>query len=327
MTPRYYGVLSHRDRIKLLGQRLPFSHFLDHQPDGWLSSLAYLTRVREVIPPDVPVLWDCGAWSYKHEETPRLGKHVLTPEYALDKYLTVAHAGDMVVAPDHMLIDGVDHDLRRRFNRQSAEQWLHLVPHTHVGTLRLRPMAVVHGDTIQERITTALLYVSWGYQHLALGGLAARGSQATLVKQIVWEVRKAVPHVWLHVLGLSSPQFALAWREYGVQSFDGSSHFKQAFTGGAFYTLRLDGKMVKHQAARPSEIVTAPACECRACLTLREANIDTRQYGSNEHNMGRAAHNLNMLMRAHQVMYAQPRNGHLAESVGSDHHPLCSNQT
>jgi len=93
--------------------------------------------------------------------------------------------------------------------------------------------------------------------------------------------------VWLHVLGLSAPQYALAWREYGVNSFDGSSHFKQAFTGGAFYLLGVGGKMVKHQAARPGEPVTAPTCECLACATLRDVDVDTRRYGSNEHNMGR----------------------------------------
>lgn len=36
---------------------------------------------------------------------------------------------------------------------------------------------------------------------------------------------------------------------------------------------------------------------CLACRRLRAEGVDTRSYGSNEHNMGRAAHNLNQLMR------------------------------
>jgi hypothetical protein len=37
----YYGVVGNRDYIKLEGQRLPFWHFLDRHPAGWLCSLAY----------------------------------------------------------------------------------------------------------------------------------------------------------------------------------------------------------------------------------------------------------------------------------------------
>jgi len=55
--PNYFGVLSNRDRIKIHGERLPFWRFLDEQPDGWLSSLAYLSRVREIIPAGRHVLW------------------------------------------------------------------------------------------------------------------------------------------------------------------------------------------------------------------------------------------------------------------------------
>ena len=113
--------------------------------------------------------------------------------------------------------------------------------------------------------------------------------------------REAAPQVHLHVLGLSSPEYARQWNQIGVQSFDGSSHFKQAFTGGAFYTCE-GPKLIKHQAARPGNVddlgIVAPECRCRACATLREVGVDTRSFGSNEHNMGRAAHNLNMLMLA-----------------------------
>lgn len=139
-----------------------------------------------------------------------------------------------------------------------------------------------------------------GYTALALGGLAARASQKALLLEVVLRVRQAVPAVWLHVLGLSSPEYAAAWQEFSVDSFDGSSHFKQAFTAGTFFT-QAGAKLTKHQAARPGEEITAPECACKACRLLREDGVDTRSYGSNEHNMGRAAHNMNMLMRAQKV--------------------------
>lgn len=288
----YFGVIGNRDYIKYHDERRPFWEFLDHQPDGWLTSLAY---ERADLPQGKRMIFDCGAWSYKDAETPRLGKQLVTPEWVYGRYLERAQPGDFLIAPDHMLIPGVDLDARRTFNAASAAEFLHIVD---AGVYT--PMATVHGDNLDERIATAQRYADMGYPALALGGMAARASQKTLVLEIAREVRLAVPSVWLHVLGLSSPAYALAWQEYGINSFDGSSHFKQAFTAGAFF--ERDGmNLRKHQAARPGEPITAPLCNCRACTLLREDGIDTRTYGSNENNMGRAAHNLNMLMQAQKA--------------------------
>lgn len=294
MSADYYGVIGNRDYIKLQGEKRPFWEFLDRQPDGWLTSLAYQ---RDDLPTGKRMIFDCGAWSYKDEQEPRLGKNLVTPVWALEKYQSKASVGDFVIAPDHMLIPDVDIEARRNFNTQSAEEFIGLVENT--GFI---PMATIHGMNLIERIATAKHYSSMGYTALALGGMAARASQKSLLISMVAEIRQSIPDVWLHVLGLSSPEYAAAWSELGVNSFDGSSHFKQAFTAGAFFA-RKGAKLVKHQAARPGETLPddMPLCDCRACSLLREDGIDTRTYGSNENNMGRAAHNMNILMQAQQV--------------------------
>jgi queuine/archaeosine tRNA-ribosyltransferase len=132
---------------------------------------------------------------------------------------------------------------------------------------------------------------------LALGGLAGQASRRASAVAAVAAVREAAPGVWLHVLGLSSPDYFAHWRRLGVESCDGSSHFKQAFAAGVFFR-RVGGRLLKHRAARPGEPATAPACDCKACRLLAADGVDTRSYGSNEHNMGRAAHNLNQLIAA-----------------------------
>jgi hypothetical protein len=289
----YYGVVGNRDYIKLAGQRLPFWHFLDQHPAGWLCSLAYQ---RDDVPTDRPRIWDCGAWSYKAEDIPRLGRAEVTPAWALAQYQRLARAGDTVIAPDHMLIPGVDHNARRHFNRQSAAAFLVLCQGTD-----LVPMAVAHGATLDERLATAAELIAQGYSALALGGLAGRTAQRATVIDIVTTVREAFPAVRLHVLGVSAPSFAAVWATYGVDSFDGASHFKQAFTAGRFFVA--DGAQLRgYQAARPGEAITAPRCDCRACTLLAGDDVDTRRYGSNETNMGRAAHNLNQLMQALDVV-------------------------
>ena len=282
---RYYGVIGNRDHIKINGIKKPFWEFLDEQPHGYLTSLVYMRKDL----PNLPMIFDCGAWSYRLDETPKINA-----ESALHGYKTLAKPGDMLIAPDHMLIPGVDLDARRLWNKEQAKLFLALCPK------QFNPMATLHGMDLFERIKHGKALASMGYRHIAIGGVAARASQKALVLSMVLEIRKALSGIWLHVLGLSSPDYAAAWTEYGIDSFDGSSHFKQAFTAGAFYTIE-NGRLKKWQAARPGEEVTAPQCLCTACVALRNDGVDTRTYGSNEHNMGRAAHNMNMLMKAQKI--------------------------
>lgn len=295
---KYYGVVGNRDHIKLRGEKRPFWEFLDEAPDGWLCSLYYR---RSDVPDDRPRIWDCGAWSYKAMDAPVLLGHLVTPEYIRDLYRELAHPFDHCIAPDHMLIPGLgDLNARRRFNRENGERFIDLC-----GNDDFIPMAAVHGESVGERVDRAGELVEYGYTALALGGLAGQASRRAACVEAVEAVRAAFPGVWLHVLGLSAPSYAREWARIEVDSFDGASHFKQAFTAGKFY--HFDGVDLKfYKAAREGEPVTAPRCDCLACTLLISDGVDTRRYGSNESNMGRAAHNLNHLMRAIGVAVAGP---------------------
>lgn len=300
MRTKYYAVVGNRDHIKINGEKRPFWEFLDVLPDGWLTSLAYH---RDDVPTTRPQIRDCGAWSYKDADVPPV-----TPEQAFEAYAG-APRGTMAVAPDHMLIPGTNLDARRAFNMASARAFFDLARYSH-----LEPMACVHGMDLPERLDHARALLDIGYAALAVGGVAARASQRRQVTEMVEALRAECDRrsggVWLHVLGLSSPQYVEAWSGLGVDSCDGASHFKQAFTGGAFFTQE-GTRLTKHQAARrgedgaPIEQVPDVRCNCKACRRLRAEGIDTRTYGSNEHNMGRAAHNLNMLLRAHRCIGAE----------------------
>ena len=297
---KYFGVVGERDYIKIEGERVPFWEFLDFRPDGWLTSLAYH---REDIPANDLQMWDCGAWSYRKKSTERIRRDGVSAEWAVEEYAQYATKGAFVVAPDHMLIPAAD-DLeeRRQFNRESARGFLSLAREEE-----FRPVAAIHGMDLEERVAHSQELVEMGYDALALGGLAARASDTRRAIKAVRAIREVTRGVWLHVLGLSSPPYLEAWDRIGVDSCDGASHFKKAFKAGDFY-VHQDGELIQLKAARvdretkePKEDIPDYQCECKACQTLREYDIDTRTYGSNENNMGRAAHNLNMLMRAHRA--------------------------
>ena len=298
---RYYGVVSNRDYIKINGQKRPFWEFLDHEPEGWLCSLAY---VRDDPPHHLPCLWDCGAWSYRDKEIPKIKRNLVTATWAFEQYTLLAQPGDLVVAPDHMLIPNTDHAARRRFNQESAAQFI-----AHTQGTGLIPMACIHGTTVDERVTHARELCAMGYEHLALGGLAGRASQKRVVLEIVEHIRAAIPQdIWLHVLGLSAPFYYKEWLRLGINSCDGASQFKQAFSGTFYMVSDADPtRLQSHKAVKPNERPTAPLCDCSACATLRQHGIDTRTYGSNQHNMGRAAHNLTMLMRTHHAIAHEHR--------------------
>jgi hypothetical protein len=319
--PLYYVVVGNRDQIKYRGQKYPFWDFLDKKPDGFLSSLAYLPCPFDF--PDSHLIGDCGAWSYKNEVLPKLKKNLVTPEWALEQYQKYFKPNDFVVAPDHMLIpfEGVDLDARRQFNLESAKKFLPIA--TAAG---FKPMATVHGMDLEERLINIGRLYEIGYRNFSLGGLAARASQRKLllesVTAVVKKIREVLPDAWVHVLGVSSPAYAASWSKIGVNSFDGSSHFKEAFTAGTFFTVE-GSKLVKYKATRidrsSRELLTsimAPECNCLACSRMREMGIDTRTYGSNENNMGRAAHNLNMLMRAQANAISATKSITLVSCVG-----------
>lgn len=308
----YFAVVGNRDHIKIGGERIPFWEFLDVLPDGWLTSLAY---ERNDVPTDRPQMWDCGAWSYRNEEHPVFRGAAVTPRWALRRYEAVAVPGAFAVAPDHMLVEKTTHgplspfdlDARRRFNRRSAAAFLQ--PARDAG---LRPVGVVHGQSAHERLEHAARLLDLGYDALAVGGVAARASERTAVLDLVAALREESAGAWLHVLGLSAPSYLAAWSEMGVDSCDGASHFKQAFAAGAYFTQE-GPRLVRHQAARRGDdgalrerLPDVAECPCRACSALRAEGVETRAYGSNESNMGRAAHNLNMLMLAHSALREVP---------------------
>jgi hypothetical protein len=286
---RYFAAVSRVDSIKRQGVPVPLPEWLEHQPDGLLTSLAH--PAPWIAGRDEPAIVDCGAPKYIREPVPRLGRHLVTPAYALDRYLPLSKPGGRIVAPDHILAPGLpDPEGRRRFNRESAVEFLQL---DHRGRI---PMAAVHGESVPERVERAVELAEVGYQSLAVGGLVKRSRQTAFCIDVVGRIRRAVPGVYLHVLGLSALHFVAAWRSLGVDSCDSASPIRQALNG-AFWE-HAHGDLVEHSAVGEGEAPTAPICDCPACAGLRLEGIDTRTFGSNEHNIGRGAHNLGQYLAA-----------------------------
>jgi len=167
-------------------------------------------------------------------------------------------------------------------------------------------------------------YLEMGYSHIALGSLAMKSSRNPyFVYQCVEDAlsyRRQVPDLYIHVLGVSSITWAATLTHLGVDSFDGSSMYMQAFTAATFMRYVPNSPRLLHKYRvvenRPwsDEL---PPCDCPACEAMRTEGWDTRAQGGthgnlarpynggNEANMGRAVHNINMYLRALQDVQAR----------------------
>ena len=107
----------------------------------------------------------------------------------------------------------------------------------------------------------------------------------------------------IHVLGISSIRWVREYVKYDIDSFDGSSMFFSAFTGATYYALdnKNDG-YIKKYSVKDLTKDQIPICICPACEVIRSIGLDTREMGSNERNMGRAVHNINIYLKALEMV-------------------------
>lgn len=317
--PWYFATATASSSLHLDGQSVPFWDLVERQPDGWLISMSGIPKAGLPEIEDVSLLMDCGAWTYKDlKKNPKTAVglcyeydnlEVARPGSKRGVIVTKVPDGSFVIAPDHMLLDELsdeDLKLRRTYNREQAKEFLDHCPK------RLIPMAAVHGQDTEERLDNADFFVNrLGYRYLAIGGLAARASQKERTIGDVEAVRELVPDVWIHALGLSSATYLKAWQEAGIEAADGAAFHRDAMRGSFWTILEGSHRIVKknipvyQRDKKPSKVwndeprASAPKCDCSICVRLRRCGIDTRQFGTTKGTVGRAVHNLNLLLRAH----------------------------
>lgn len=299
MTPQFYCVLGNRDYLKVETaagpEKQPIWKYIDGQAH-WLTSLVYL-RHAERAPGSY--LMDCGAWSYKGEAVPRW-----SPDECLERYATFTQPGDIVAAPDHMVLRGMDaqeEQFRVDLTMENARRFLEICPS------EFRPIAVTHGSTLETRMAMTRELLGMGYRHVGIGSVAIRASNRTFIRGIlddVAQLRQESPF-YVHVLGVSALSWVHEFREYGVDSYDGSSMFFAAFTAGEWFWHDGAGQL-REWPVKQGRLEDMPVCDCLACATMRAQGIETRAYGSNEANMGRAVHNINQYRAALAVLQDMP---------------------
>lgn len=291
--PQFYCVIGNRDHLKIkdksgkVMRQAPVWEFITDQ-NHWLTSLIYANGVKS---PPGHRLFDCGAWTYKHERLPKW-----TSVQCIEQYQQYAAPGDVVTAPDHMVLRGhswAEESHRVLLTLREAQEFIKHCPQ------KWTPMAVTHGNRLEVRINMAKRLLDMGYRYLAIGGVAGRAGARKQVREIL-EAMAALKHegdLKIHVLGVSALSWLPVYRELGIDTFDGSSMFYAAFTGATYYWPDPDAiSGVSKYSVKELPPEKIPLCHCPACVAMRKQGDDTRTMGSNERNMGRAVHNINIYL-------------------------------
>ena len=188
----------------------------------------------------LPVLGDCGAFSYVNEER---------PPYTVDEVLRFYDDGgfDGGISLDHVILgfdDEWDQDLskapqdfrdRQEITLELAAEFLR--EHA-AGGLRFKPLGVAQGwsPASYARAVDALQKI--GYDYIAVGGMVPLKTPQVVESLVaIDQVRKKSTR--LHLLGITRLEELKTFEKLGAVSFDSTSPLRRAFKDKKhnYYTL------------------------------------------------------------------------------------------
>lgn len=185
--------------------------------------------------PEIPIMGDCGAFSYHKEET---------PPYTVDEILTYYETLGFTygVSIDHLIFSSFPAEERERrwkLTLQNAEAFLR----KH-GEKRctFTPVGIAQGDSPEQYALAIRRLVEMGYEYLALGGLARSNDKniRRVLQAVSPELSKGVK---LHLFGVARLALIPDFLRYGVTSVDSASPIRRAFLGnGQDNYWAADGK-------------------------------------------------------------------------------------
>lgn len=186
------------------------------------------------VPREFPIMGDCGAFGYIHEQVPPY-----TTDEILDYYTRLDF--DYGVSLDHLIVTATEAQKRERYELtiHNAEEFLR--EHRKRG-LSWTPIGAVQGWDPQSYAKAAEQYVTMGYQYIGLGGLVRTSTPE--IMRVLDEVHRVVPDsVSIHLFGISRLRAMTEFSARGVRSVDSASLLRRAWMGTGQNYLAPDGTL------------------------------------------------------------------------------------
>jgi hypothetical protein len=192
--------------------------------------------------PALPILGDCGAFTYVREKV---------PPYTVDEVLQFYTACDfdLGISVDHVIlefqprwdslpIDAVPADIRER-QRITLDLAAQFYARCHTSKLRLRPIGVAQGWSAKSYAHAVTELERIGYRYIAVGGLVPLKTSEILTTLTAIDGAKRAD-TRLHLLGITRTDVLADFERLGAVSFDSTSPLRQAFKDDKnnYYTPR-----------------------------------------------------------------------------------------
>ena len=204
------------------------------------------------LSPRVPIMGDCGAFTYLYEEKP-----VYSTQEVLDYYHEFGF--DYGVSLDHLAFVTVgmlesalkrgavktrwwtgktDEQLRQKridLTLRNAREFLALCEKERP---RFKPIGIAQGGTPELFYDSVQQLIAMGYDHVALGGLVKSTDEEILA--ILREIQPLLGSVKLHIFGVARLSLVPEFIRLGVTSTDSAAPLRRAFLGTAednYWTL------------------------------------------------------------------------------------------
>ena len=176
------------------------------------------------LDPDIPVMGDCGAFSYRNQKEPPYTTHEI-----LDYYESLGFTYGVSI--DHVIFGSFESGEQQRrwdLTLRNAEDFLR----RHRGRgCTFTPVGIAQGTSPEHYAEAIHRLVEMGYTHLALGGLARSGDRT--IHDVLKAVSPELPDgVDLYLFGVARLALVPDFLRYGVTMVDSAAPIRRAFLGG-----------------------------------------------------------------------------------------------
>lgn len=175
------------------------------------------------VPPEFPIMGDCGAFGYIGQEVPPY-----TTNEILDYYTRLGF--NYGVSLDHLIVTATEAQKQFRYDLtiHNAEEFLR--EHKKQG-LPWEPIGAVQGWDAESYAHAARQYVAMGYRYIGIGGLVRTTTREIL--RILDKVNEVVPEtINVHLFGIARIKAISDFARLGVRSVDSASYLRQAWMRG-----------------------------------------------------------------------------------------------
>lgn len=176
----------------------------------------------------IPIMGDCGAFSYRNETEPPYSVREIITYY---KSLGFTYG----VALDHLIFPDMPEAERKRRQKITLKNALFFFDQSRQRKCEFKPIGIVQGWDIESRCKMAIKLLEMGYDHIAIGGMARSNDKE--ISETLQAIHSSLPVginlKMLHMFGVTRLSLVPNFIRYGVTSADSAAPLRRAFLGNS----------------------------------------------------------------------------------------------